>query len=76
MTVFNGLDLAYLLSTLGVTIGAVYFTPAFVATLRRPRIVARGGGVFLRAVGPRDAKAFAATIDADVIVENRSTSAD
>jgi RimJ/RimL family protein N-acetyltransferase len=71
LTVFKGLDLAYLVSTLGVTIGAVYFAPAFVATLRRPRIVARGGGVVLRAVGPRDAKAFAATIDADVIVENR-----
>jgi RimJ/RimL family protein N-acetyltransferase len=64
-------DILYLVGTVGGLMAFLYLVSLLARTLRRPPAFARGGNVVLRAIGPRDATALAATIDADVIVENR-----
>lgn len=64
-------DVVYLVATVGTLSAALFLALILLNTLWRPPVLARGRNVMLRNVGPRDAKALAATIDADVIVENR-----
>jgi RimJ/RimL family protein N-acetyltransferase len=69
---FGGFDdVLYLVATVGTTSAALFLALILLNTLWRPPVYARGRNVVLRSIGPRDARALAATIDADVIVENR-----
>jgi RimJ/RimL family protein N-acetyltransferase len=68
---FEQAERLYAVSAIAATCAAVYLVAYIAICLRRPSAVARHGNVLLRPAGPRDAKAFAGTIDATVIVENR-----
>jgi RimJ/RimL family protein N-acetyltransferase len=67
-------DLMFLVSNVGGVMAVVYLVLSIGNMMRRPPVFVRGGNVVLRGVGPRDAKALAATIDSAVIVENRMPS--